>query len=454
MASVTTENIGSLHEKLTVTVSKEDYYPSFEKSLKNYSKNANIQGFRKGAVPQGLVKKMYGKSIFVQEVINVANKQLEEYLKNNKTAIFGQPLALPESEKIDFDFNNPIDYNFDFEIGVKPEFEITPLNNKGSITKFTITSDDKMIDKEITNIRRKAGNLEDIEKVEEPTDVLYITYTLENNDPVEDISEYKMLPAKLSEILNGQSKDFTATFKPKAELTEEELVQFNKYALKTDTDNITPDSTCTLTLTKVARLQESDLNQELYEKTFPGKEIKDEAGFREFLKQEIEKELARITFERMQNDMFETLVHETPLELPITFLKNWLKQSNESKTDEEIENEFPSFEHQLRWQLISEKLINDLKLEVSFDEIMNDVKTKVLSYFGMDANSDEEEPEWIKGYLDKMAKDDKTMDETYRRLLFDKLFNTLATEWQVQEKTVNLEEFWQLAPAGHHHHHH
>src|SRR5690606_17924277 len=121
----TTENIGSLHEKLTVTVSKEDYYPSFEKSLKNYSKNANVQGFRKGAVPQGLVKKMYGKSIFVQEVVNVANKQLEEHLKNNKTAIFGQPLALPMSEKVDFDYNNPTDFNFDFEIGVKPEFEIT-----------------------------------------------------------------------------------------------------------------------------------------------------------------------------------------------------------------------------------------------------------------------------------------------------------------------------------------
>ncbi len=453
MASVTTENIGSLHEKLTVTVSKEDYYPSFEKSLKNYSKNANVQGFRKGAVPQGLVKKMYGKSIFVQEVINVANKQLEDHLRNNKTAIFGQPLALPMAEQVNFDFNNPIDFNFDFEIGVKPEFDITPLNKKGSIAKYIISADDKMIDEEVANIRRKAGKLEDIEKAEEPSDVLYITYQLGENEPKEDVVEYKSLPAKVAELLKGQAKDFTAEFKPKTDLTEEELANFNKFSLKADTNNITKEAVCTLTLTKVARLQESDLNQELYEQTFPGKEIKDEAGFRAILQQEIEKELTRISFERMQNDMFETLVHETPLELPNTFLKNWLKQSGENpKTDEEVEQEFSGFEHQLRWQLISEKLITDLKLEVSFDEIMQDVKTKVLSYFGMGLNEDEE-PEWIKGYLEKMAKDEKTMDETYRRLLFDKLFNTLENEWQVQEKTVSLEEYTQLAPAGHHHHH-
>jgi len=41
MATVTKENIGLLHEKLTVKLEKTDYLPSFEKALKNYSKNAS-----------------------------------------------------------------------------------------------------------------------------------------------------------------------------------------------------------------------------------------------------------------------------------------------------------------------------------------------------------------------------------------------------------------------------
>ena len=35
MATVTRENIGQLHDKLIVKVSKDDYLPSFDKNLRN-----------------------------------------------------------------------------------------------------------------------------------------------------------------------------------------------------------------------------------------------------------------------------------------------------------------------------------------------------------------------------------------------------------------------------------
>ena len=57
MATITRENIGLLNDKITVTVSKEDYISPFEKSLKGFAKTANISGFRKGMVPTGVVKK-------------------------------------------------------------------------------------------------------------------------------------------------------------------------------------------------------------------------------------------------------------------------------------------------------------------------------------------------------------------------------------------------------------
>ena len=67
MATITRENIGTLNDKLTINLGKDDYLPSFEKSLRTYAKNANIPGFRKGMVPTGLIKKMYGNSLFVDE---------------------------------------------------------------------------------------------------------------------------------------------------------------------------------------------------------------------------------------------------------------------------------------------------------------------------------------------------------------------------------------------------
>src|SRR5947209_18258572 len=94
MATVTREPISSLHEKINVTISKEDYLPSFQKSLKDYSKKANIPGFRKGMVPSGLIKKMYGRDLFVDEVLKTVDKEVFQYLENEKLDIFAQPLPM------------------------------------------------------------------------------------------------------------------------------------------------------------------------------------------------------------------------------------------------------------------------------------------------------------------------------------------------------------------------
>jgi len=77
MATITRENIGLLNDKLTVNITKEDYAPSFEQSLKKYAKNANIPGFRKGMVPAGLVKKMYGQSVLTDEILRTVEKRAE-----------------------------------------------------------------------------------------------------------------------------------------------------------------------------------------------------------------------------------------------------------------------------------------------------------------------------------------------------------------------------------------
>ena len=130
MATVTRETIGKLHDKVTVKLTKEDYFPSFEKSLKQYAKNINVPGFRKGMVPAGMVRKMYGQSIFTDEVLRAAGSKIEEYLKEQNLQIFAQPMAMREDAPKNLDMNNPAEVDFSFEIGLKPEFEIPAANGK------------------------------------------------------------------------------------------------------------------------------------------------------------------------------------------------------------------------------------------------------------------------------------------------------------------------------------
>src|ERR1700754_819730 len=147
MATVTRENIGLLTDKITVNISKGDYLPSFEKSLKQYGKQANIPGFRKGQVPAGLIKKMYGNSVFSDEVLRSVDRELVKYLETDKLDIFAQPLPM-EIDMRQLDVNNPAAYEFHFEVGMKPEFDLADLAT-AKIIRYKVTVTDEMINTEI-----------------------------------------------------------------------------------------------------------------------------------------------------------------------------------------------------------------------------------------------------------------------------------------------------------------
>src|SRR6186713_92020 len=175
MATVTKENIGLLHEKLTVKLEKTDYLPSFEKALKEYSKKANIPGFRKGMVPAGLIKKMYGTSLFTDEILKTVDKQLIDYLQNDKLDIFAQPLPL-ETDFSKLDVNNPADYSFEFEVGMKPEFDLPDLA-KMKTTRYVVKVTDEMINSEIDRLQNRYGNMKDEETVNSEENVLNVLFT-------------------------------------------------------------------------------------------------------------------------------------------------------------------------------------------------------------------------------------------------------------------------------------
>jgi trigger factor len=459
MATVSRENIGALHDKVTVKLAKEDYLPSFEKTLKQYAKTANVPGFRKGMVPTGMLRKMYGQSIFTDEVLRSAGRQLEEYLNNEKVAIFAQPMSLPNEAPLHLDMNQPGEVDFAFEIGLKPDFEISPLSGKPSLTRYKVQVADKMLDDEVERITRRYGKVEDQETVTGKDDILYCTYeecdaagnVAEGAKKIEETVLMEKVPAKLAEQLMGKKAEDTVVFRPADVAEGDELDAFLREPLKEGAE--AANNYYKLTITKVGLLIPAELGVELYMQLFPNDAITTEADFRERIRQELGKEYDRITRDRLHNEIYELLVHNTNIQLPVPFLKRWLKEGGEKpKSEQEVEQEFGSFEHQLRWTLISDKLILDNKIEVSREEVDQDIKARVLGYFGMDA---EDDAPWMEGYMAKVAKDQKTLDETYRRLLFDKLFQFLEAQFSITEKEVTEEEFFKLpdAHAAHHHHH-
>lgn len=460
MATVTRETIGKLHDKVTVKLTKEDYFPSFEKSLKQYAKNINVPGFRKGMVPAGMVRKMYGQSIFTDEVLRAAGSKIEEYLKEQNLQIFAQPMAMREETPKKLDMNNPAEVDFSFEIGLKPDFEIPAVNGKKELTRYKVQVSDKLLDDEVVRLQRRFGKAEPQETVTTKENIIYSTFEqcdadgnlVEGAAKIEDTELMDKLPVKMQEMLMGKKPEDSIVIQPKAVCTDEELPVFMKDSLKLGVE--AAENYYKMTLTKVSLLIPAELNEELYSQVFQNAEIKDEAVFREMLRTELAKEYDRMSRERLQSEMYEILVHGTPLELPVDFLKRWLQEGSEQqKTATEVEHEFPGFDHQLRWTLISDKLIIDNNISVSREEVLDDIKARVLAYFGMTPDAAEDTP-WMDEYMNKVVKDDKTMDETYRRLLFDRLFAFLETKFKLVDKDIDEESFFKLQSAHDEHHHH
>lgn len=455
MATVVRESIGQLHDKLTVKVSKEDYLPSFEKKLKDYSKTANIPGFRKGMVPAGMIKKMYGSSIFTDEILKSVEKELYTWLNKERPEIFGQPLPLA-SDLQNMDINNPADYEFGFEIGLKPDYTLADLS-KAKLTLHKVEATDAMVDEEISRMQIKGGKMTEPETVTNDENVLNLLFTEADKDGTiveggvskENSVILKYFTSAVQKKFTGKKVGDVITVQLSKAFEEDKLAMFLQDLGFDKDDKEAGKKYFNLEIVKVGLVEKRELNEEFFKEIYPAKEIKTTEELKAAIKEEIEAYWQSQSRNQLQDQIYHYLVDETKMEFPADFLKRWLQTSGErEKTAEQAETEFPGFSNQLKWTLISDKLVNEQKLEVSNEELREYMKVEIMRYFGTMNLGDD--TSWIESYIDRMMKDEKQVDASYRRLITDKLFSWLEGQVKAKEKKVTPEE---LTAMQHHHHH-
>ncbi len=460
MATVTRENIGQLNDKITVKLSKEDYLPSFEKALKNYSRQANIPGFRKGMVPSGLIRKMHGQSVFADEVLRIVEKQLSDFMVNEKLEIFAQPLPLPENDSSKLDHTAPAEYSFSFEIGLKPEIKVADLA-AAKLPYYKIIVTDEMLDEETTRLRQRNGTMSEPEQIDNEENVLNLTFEeLDENGEVKEDGIKKensvlvkyFAPAFRTQLM-GKKKDesLTLTLAEAFEEKEREWI-LGDLGLSKD-DPAAASKSFKITLTKLGMVENAPLDENLFKAVFPGKEIADVAGFRAALKEDIELQLENQSRNQLYDSIYHFLLDQTNIEFPSSFLKRWMQQSGEKpKTEEEVEKEYPSFANSLKWTLIIDQLVKENNIEVNQDDLRGFAKAQLFSYMGnMNMGQLDIEQPWVNDYVERMMKDRKFVEDSFHRIQTDKIFAVAENQVGKDEKPISLEDF-QKMQAEHHHH--
>lgn len=446
--NITKENIDNLNAVLKIKIGKEDYADKVETVLKDYRRKANIKGFRPGMVPIGLVKKMYGKSVKIEEINKAVSENIHKYLTDEKIEILGDPLPKPdEQEKIDFD--NQEEFNFSFEIGLAPAVELT-VDKKNKADFYEITVDDKMKSDFVANYTRRYGELRKADSTEDKDILKGKIEMLDQNGNINpegifaaettlaiDIIKDDEIKKNFIGRKDNESIDFDIR---KAFPNDNEIAGLLKKK-KEEVEGL--ESNFRFTINEITRFHNAEIGQELFNRIYGEGVVNSEEEFMKKIEEEISESLKRESDFKLLQDIKKLVMEKTDFDLPEEFLKKWLLRVNEKTTEEQITKEFDSFRHDLKWQLIRNKVAKDNDIKITEEEMQKEAENITRYQFrqyGLFYATDEQ----ISNYAKETLKREDDAKRIADKILEDKVLNRLREVVTIENKQVTAEEFNKL----------
>lgn len=446
--NITQDKIDNLNSVLTVKINPEDYKERVEKAIKAQAKKAKLPGFRPGMVPAAHIKKMYGKSILVDEVNNILNDTLSSYITDNKLEVLGQPLPkVDDSKEFNWDFTD--DFEFVYELGLAPEFALE-FTSKDKLTYYQVKVDPETLASRITNLRKSYGKMSNPD-VSADEDVLYADLKqLSADGSVFEGGISATASVRLDQVSDSKIKKSLIGLK-KEDVVDVDLQKafdgnatiIAKVLNISEEDAQDLKSKFQLTVKNINRLEEGDLNQEFFDKIFGADVVKTEEEFKEKIREELESMMVQNADQKLQADMLQFGLDKAKLSLPDEFLKRWLKATNEKLSDEELAQGYDDFARNLRWTLIENKIIKDNKLEIKYEEVFAAAKNRLDSQFRMYSPqplSEEQLGQYTAQFLQNKENANRIFEEVKAQHVFEYLKGVITLD----KKDIQYDKFLEL----------
>jgi len=414
-----------------------------------------MKGFRTGKVPMGMIKKMYGNNVLAEELDKILQDELYTFLEKEKINYLGRPMPL-ETEKQEIDLKGEKDYNFSFELGITPEFEVVGLD--GTYKKYVVKADDKTLDEEVGNLRRQYGKMSHPDVITE-NDVLKVKLTEVDGDGVaieegvvsDTHIDLKMVSdeAVRADILKLKKGGHLAL--DVFSVFDKDKEQIAKHILNIDEERLaTVGSRFHMAVEEINHLGLADLNQEFFDKIFGEGEVKDEAAMRAKMTEIIEENYSHNATGQLRGDIRKGILNGTQFPLPDDFLKKFIKSQNNEQEEaaaEQTEEGYNNFSEDLRWTLIRNKLARERDIKVEKEEVLamarRDMEQR-MQYYGYGQLPEEQ----LQGIIDNSLKDKEYSDRIFSIVLEDKLFKEIQEKVELSEEEISIEDFKKLNEAA------
>ncbi len=436
-------DIDALNVVVKLTVEPQDYQEKVEKQLKEIRRRADIPGFRKGMVPLGLVRKMYGKGVLAEQINSVLSEGIYNYVREQNLNILGEPLP-NEQETDEIDFDNNTTFTFGFDLGLAPAFD-AKLSEKDKIVYYEIEVTDKMVDDQVESYANRFGKQEDVE-VYSDGDLLRgtITEQVENgivNENAVFSPEYMKSDAQ-KKLFEGAKVGDVVTFNPmeayESEIEVSSILGIEKEKVAEHKGDFT------FTISSIGHFVPAALEAVLFATVFGDKAPADLEGFRQLVREEMKQNLKQDQDYRFNLDAKEVILGKVgELQFPVDFLKRWLKATNKDMTDETIEKELPQMLEELRWQLAKDQLAKEYKVEVKDEDMLEYAKNVVRMQY-MQYGMSHIEDNYLVDFAQRLLKDENQARAIYQRAEEQNILAAVKGVVKLDVKSISYDDFGKL----------
>ena len=443
---VSFENQDKVNGLMTIIVEESDYKEKVEKSLKDYRKQANIPGFRKGMAPMGLIKKQYGEYLKLDTINKVVGEELYKYIKDNKINMLGEPLPSAKQEAQDLEKEPP--YTFYFDIAVAPELKVE-LTSKDKLPYYDIKVDDATVDKQVDIFASRTGQ--------------YVK--------AEEYQKNDMLKGDLRELdEKGNTKEGGITLEAAVMMPEfikvedqrklfdnaklGDVIVFNPRKAYPDNDSeiaallkikreevAQHEGDFSYQITEISRFEKAEVNQALFDQIYGEGEVKSLEEFRTKIAEGIKEQTVTDCDYKFLLDVRSYLEGKVgKLTFPDEILKRVMLLNNKERGEEFVEKNYEASIQQLTWHLIKEQLVEANKVKIEDKDVREAAKETARIQFAQYGMIQVPE-EYVDNYVTEMFKKKENVDAFVDRAVDLKLIEALKKVVTLETKEVTLDEF-------------
>ena len=433
---------------IKIEVTESDYSEKVTDILKRYRKDAVVPGFRKGKTPMSIIEKQYKTSVVVDEVNKLLQDSLYKHITENKVKVLGSPMPLSDNE---IDWKNNSDFIFEYEVGLAPEFDVK-ISKKDKLDFYKIEADKKLVDNYCNDIAKRYGKMSNPSKSIAGDLVYCLIQQLDSNGNIDSsgisneatVSIDTIKEKKYQKMFIGVEPDVKFNLNVKKVFSNKSDLSAMLKISQGELENLSNDL-FEFTIIRINRLAPAVFDNELFNKVYPDGKIKNLKEFKNKIKEEAEKSFEVESDRMLKNDVVLYLVDKIKFDLPDEFLMKWLVKSSEKPlTIDQVKQDYPQYSKSLKWQLIENKILEEHKVKVDNDDLINftkEIVKKQMQQYGQAVSDDKQ----IADIAENILKNEDERKRISNQLFDEKTLVIYKELFKLNQKSISYDDFVKLA---------